>query len=176
MTNRNSIVQWFITFPQTACAKQDFLDTFPPHTMAVVAQETHVDGGLHLHLLIVLKKGLTKSKLLHLISSNWPNDYKRIDVQVVKNKSDVIDYLYKEDPTPLYVDNKERKKLTKIQQDAIDACDKRDAERYAKLLDYGRITDDDRIARWKRAEKEILEYNGNPHFWDIVEYYENMSW
>jgi len=107
--NRNPIKQWFITFPQTDTTKQLFLDSFPPYELGMVAQETHEDGGLHLHMLIVLKKALSKSKLLTYIQKRWPDDYKRINTQPTKSKADVIDYLNKEDSEVLVVSTKERK-------------------------------------------------------------------
>lgn len=101
MSNRNPIKQWFITFPQCGDIKREqFADMFPPHEEVRVCMEEHDDGNPHLHMFIKLIKGLTKSKLLKWIKEKFPNDFKRINIQPVKNVQQVNDYINKEDPVP----------------------------------------------------------------------------
>ena len=101
MTNRNPIRQWSITFPQSGeVSREQFALSFPPAVKLMCCMEEHKEGGLHLHLGIKLKKGITKSKLLRWIERKWPNDYKRIHVQATRNVDCWQDYLSKEDPDP----------------------------------------------------------------------------
>lgn len=106
--NRNKKKRWFITFPQWGeTPKQELLDThkamFAPDTIIeyVIARETHADGGIHYHMIVVLKNGINKQGLLKKYEAIYPNDYKRVDVGSVKNMRSAMEYLRKEDPTPL---------------------------------------------------------------------------
>jgi len=148
-SNRNPIKQWFITFPQTDTTRQAFLESFPPYELGMVAQESHQDGGLHLHMLIVLKKALTKSKLLQYIQRKWPDDYKRINVQITKSKSDVADYLHKEDSEVLVVDHKERKMPRWIAE-----CYAAQAKRKQDYIDQNEAT----LAKHREEHKDEYEF------------------
>ncbi len=101
MPNRNKVLNWSITFPQTEVTRKDFLESLPPLKKAICCRETHEDGGFHLHAGITLKKGLTKVQLLYYIKKKYPNDYKRIDVQGTRNNGNWEEYLLKEDPEVL---------------------------------------------------------------------------
>lgn len=104
MTNRNKCKQWFYTFPQTNEEKFNFRDNLQDiHTMKYykIVQETHKDGGKHLHAVIVLNKGLSKSQILKKIKNKYPDNYKRIDVQSIRSVKHAINYLSKEDTAPL---------------------------------------------------------------------------
>lgn len=100
--NRMAVTQWSITFPQTTVDRKTFLESFPPAKAWVCAQEEHEDGGKHLHLGLVLTKGITKVRLLKWIAIKWPNDYKRIKVEGVKVWQNWVDYCMKEDPEALF--------------------------------------------------------------------------
>ncbi len=113
--NRNPIKQWFITFPQYqryAAAKSEGMETaaenlnktnypdyFPPCTYAICCEETHEDGGLHLHMGIKLLKPISKSKMKKWIDTKFPNDSIRIHYKALKNWDHVVDYCNKEDPS-----------------------------------------------------------------------------
>ncbi len=76
--NRNPIKQWAITFPQyqqnqdlntlegesaaEILDKTNFYKIFPPSNYAICCEETHEDGGLHLHMGLKLLKGISKKK------------------------------------------------------------------------------------------------------------------
>lgn len=102
--NRNPIKQWFYTFPQTTVTKTEFRDKLDEiHTLKYykIVQETHENGGKHLHAVVVCKKPISKSKILKKIKEIYPNDNKRIDVQPVRSINDALAYLSKEDTCPL---------------------------------------------------------------------------
>lgn len=105
-SNRNPCKQWFITFPQTTIDKHAFRDVLA-HQLCTglkyykICQETHSDGGLHLHAAIVLIKPMSKSKILKKLKEIYPNDNKRIDVQSVRSIKHALAYLSKEDKEPL---------------------------------------------------------------------------
>lgn len=98
--NRNPIKQWAITFSQVrdVTDKLKFAEEFPPAVYSICCEEEHADGGLHLHMGVKLKKGISKANLLKWIKARFPDDYKRIKIQVVRNWDDWMDYLKKEDP------------------------------------------------------------------------------
>lgn len=104
MTNRNKCKQWFYTFPQTTEEKHIFRDKLQKiHSLKYykIVQETHKDGGKHLHAVIVLKNGLSKSQILKKLKNIYPDCYKRIDVQSTRSIKHAIQYLSKEDTSPL---------------------------------------------------------------------------
>lgn len=100
MSNRNACKQWSITFPQSGEVKrEEFTNSFPPYDAAICSQEEHAEEkGVHLHLGLKIKKGLTKTKMLKWIRTRWPNDFKRIDVQPTRSIDCWNDYISKEDP------------------------------------------------------------------------------
>ncbi len=102
---RNPIKNWAITFPQTSCGREDFTESFPPRDKSICCQETHKDGGFHLHLGIALKKAISKANMLKWIKKRWPEDYKRIDVQSTRSIQNWSEYMKKEDPDFYEVDN-----------------------------------------------------------------------
>lgn len=102
--NRNPMKQYFYTFPQTTVTKIEFRDALQKiHTMKYykIVQETHEDGGKHLHAVVVAKKPIAKSKILKALKEIYPKDNKRIDVQPTRSPKDSIAYLSKEDTCPL---------------------------------------------------------------------------
>ncbi|AXQ65563.1 MAG: replication-associated protein [Cressdnaviricota sp.] len=100
--NRNKVIQWEITFPQSGETPKDtFHSCFPPATYSICAKEAHADGNPHLHLGIKLKKGISKSNLLKFVEKRFPNDYKRIHVSPIKSWDQWIDYCHKEDADPV---------------------------------------------------------------------------
>ena len=99
-SNRNPMKQYFYTFPQTTVTKIEFRDALQKiHTMKYykIVQETHEDGGKHLHAVVVCKKPIRKSKILKALKELFPNNNKRIDVQPTRSPKDSIAYLSKED-------------------------------------------------------------------------------
>jgi len=114
-SNRNKIKQYFVTFPQSGLyTKTGFLDSLPPVEYAIIAQEEHENGGYHLHASIKLLKPISKSCFLKWFEKKYPMDYKRIDVQPTRVLKSAEDYIKKEDPEPLIVDNSSKvKKWTK---------------------------------------------------------------
>lgn len=102
MTNRNKLQKFFITYPQTDCTKALFRDALRPlyFTYLVIAQETHADGGKHLHAHLVLKDKMTRVQLMNHIGRSFLGDEKRIKYEATKNMSAPL-YLFKEDPDPI---------------------------------------------------------------------------
>jgi len=106
--NRNPLSSFFITFPQcgeiTRIEFTEKLFTDKDHKDKIMTvRETHSDGGYHLHLITKLSKKITKSQLLNKLEKIYPDDYKRIDVQILINWAKAIEYLKKEDMQPYLV-------------------------------------------------------------------------
>lgn len=102
--NRNKCKQYFITFPQSGkVTKKEFVDSLPPVEAGFAVTEEHEDGGMHIHALVKLRNGITKANLLKYIIKKWPDDYKRIDIQITKNLNKAQVYLQKEDPDPYVI-------------------------------------------------------------------------
>lgn len=97
---KNPVRQWEITFPQVgdATTRETFHESFPPSEYSICCCEKHADGGLHLHLGIVFKKGISKANLLDWIVCKFPGDYKRIHLSGIRAMSKWQDYCKKEDP------------------------------------------------------------------------------
>lgn len=162
MTNRNPCKQWFLTFPQTEVSKQDFLDTLQLLEVDYwnVVQEHHKDGSLHLHAILRLRsrRGNTLAQLLKFFQSKYPNDWKRIHLKPVRSIHNAIEYLSKEDCSPL------------VSGDYVDARDPAKARRQANL---------DKISLWfynnthmavlpfEEFQKFILENKSLPQKDDI---------
>jgi len=115
--NRNPIKQWFVTFPQVngVIEKEEFHKMFPPSDYSLTAKEEHENGGYHFHMILKLVKGITKSNMIKWIKAKFPEDYKRIDVQTIRNLDDAITYCNKEDPQPITTGSLE-KKIKKISE------------------------------------------------------------
>lgn len=102
MKNRNPVKQWFITFPQVGdvTTKATFGKRLPPAEYTFCCEEEHKEGGLHLHLIIKLKKGISHSNLVKWIGAKFPEDWKRIHFEPVRNLENAKAYCNKEDPSP----------------------------------------------------------------------------
>lgn len=97
--NRNPIIQWEVTFPQSGDTDRDtFYHNFPPCIYAICAKEEHKDDGHHLHLGLKLKKGISHKNLIKWLESKYPDDWKRIHVSPIKSWENWNDYCHKEDP------------------------------------------------------------------------------
>jgi len=98
MVNRNPVSQWFITFPrwQEYDDIKQFQGMSPESKWGYAVKESHEDGGIHYHLMLKLKKGMTKSKMLAYWTKMFPNDYKRIDIEPTKDFRAAHKYLQKE--------------------------------------------------------------------------------
>jgi hypothetical protein len=96
--NRNAIVQWEVTYPQSGDEdKLRFHERFPPSVYSICAKENHEVKGVHLHMGIKLKKGLSKKKMLDWLETMFPDDFQRIHVSPIKKWENWIDYCKKED-------------------------------------------------------------------------------
>lgn len=106
MPNRNKVQKYFITFPQTNVQKSEILDIllimYPTDIVYFkCSQETHEDGGKHLHFLIIFKKGVAKHNMIKFFRDTYPDDYKRIKIEVIRSVIHSVKYLDKEDKDPL---------------------------------------------------------------------------
>jgi len=103
--NRNKIKQWFITYPQWL--KQSKIDIRDSLLLSYsidyykICKETHEDGNPHFHAVIRLRESMSKSQIIKRFKDLYPNDYKRIDVKPVRSIKHSLQYLSKEDTTPL---------------------------------------------------------------------------
>lgn len=126
--HRHKVENWGVTFPksQGITTKETFAGQFPPSKYSLVCEELHEDGTPHLHAALRLTKGLTHSGLIKWLQAKFPNDWKRIKIEGIKNWDKWHDYCQKEDPNTIIkgsldIDNSIRqKKLARIRQDFID--------------------------------------------------------
>jgi len=103
MTNRNPVKQLFITFPHSTVDKVVFRDQllrFEP-SYYKIAEEKHKDGTPHLHAVVKFKNKYSKAYVLKYFKELYPEDYKRIDVCPVRSITKSVEYLSKEDLSPL---------------------------------------------------------------------------
>lgn len=106
MPNRNPMTQFFVTFPQWLSHSKDSLfeelnHDLPPSSYSTICQETHEDGNPHFHYAIKFISPITKAKMLKFFKLQYPDDYKRIDVQSLKSWPATFQYFDKEDPCRL---------------------------------------------------------------------------
>ena len=105
MTNRNKIKQWFLTYPQwineTKLVVRDKLLSSYNIDYYKICKETHEDGKPHFHAVIRMRESISKSQILSKFRTLYPNDYKRIDVKPVRSIKHSLQYLSKEDTSPL---------------------------------------------------------------------------
>lgn len=104
--NRNPIKQYFLTVPQTQLTKEQLrvllIRITPLLTYHCIAQETHADGGKHLHAAVKLLKGLTKINYLKQLQNALPEEHRNtLHLRPTRNPKAAHDYLHKEDPSPL---------------------------------------------------------------------------
>lgn len=102
MTNRNPLKQFFITFPDSKdMTRKQFLGLFPECKFAMVSQETHQDGRPHIHMSCQLVEKMTKTAMIKHIRTQLPDDWKRIQIAPTRSLKHSVDYISKEDETPL---------------------------------------------------------------------------
>lgn len=100
--NGNPVKQWEVTFPQVSeeASKETWHENFPPSTYSISCCEKHADGGIHLHMGIVFKHGISKPNLLDYIAAKYPCSSKRIHISPIRVMSQWQAYCRKEDPYP----------------------------------------------------------------------------
>lgn len=98
MVNRNPVSQFFITYPQWVEyeSPKKLLDFLPPCKWAYIVQESHDDGGIHYHVACIVKNKITLTKMILYCKATFPNDWKRIKVEIMQSISGAIDYCDKE--------------------------------------------------------------------------------
>lgn len=123
-SNRNPIKRWFATFPnscQSHATKLSFECAFPPSEFYTCCEEDHKSGKKHLHACVLLKKPLSKAKLLKYLEKTYPVDVERIHLRAVRDLDNAIDYIKKEDPEYVCIGQDPKKKayssdLLKLEQ------------------------------------------------------------
>jgi len=95
--NRNPGVQWFITFPQWVHTDIKAWKGLCPKTIwGFVAEESHENGGVHYHLGFKCAKKTTFVEMLKHWTLKFPQDYKRIKIERMKNITNAWTYCQKE--------------------------------------------------------------------------------
>lgn len=95
--NRNKISRIFVTFPQTKVLPEAFAKYWVAKcSYGLVVQESHKDGGKHLHAVLILKHGEPKMKLLKRLTELYPSCSKSIHLDAIKSLKGSMDYLDKE--------------------------------------------------------------------------------
>lgn len=103
MANRNKIVNFAFTYPQTGCGREEFIKKLPPVVSCICVQEEHQDGGKHLHASVKLRHGITFARMQKWLASKFPEEDKRIKIQTVRNQANWDLYLAKEDSDPYMI-------------------------------------------------------------------------
>lgn len=104
MTNRNPVKRIFVTWPQTATTKQELLDFLQSNfdvQYALIAQESHEDGGKHLHACILTNKAYSAPHYIKKFQKYYPDDYKRVHVKPCRSFPHANEYCTKEDLEPI---------------------------------------------------------------------------
>lgn len=104
MTNRNPVKRIFITWPQTSHTKQELLEFLTQSlnvSYLLISQETHEDGGLHLHACVLTNDEYSAGHYVKLFKNKYPSEYKRIHVKPCRSFPHSHEYLLKEDTDPL---------------------------------------------------------------------------
>lgn len=117
--HRMKVENWGVTFPKHNTNKETFADQFPPSKYSLVCEELHEDGTPHLHAALRLTKGLTHAGLIKWLKAKFPDDWKRIKIEGIKNWEHWHNYCQKEDPDTIIkgsLDNvsARQEKLTRI--------------------------------------------------------------
>lgn len=153
--NRHPIKQWFVTFPRFVnymdCTEGDMkkiCSMFPPYTWIYIVCESHSDDATehkfdaHYHLSMILKKGISKAKLLLWIKNQWPMDWKRIQVQATRSFASALDYMKKESLI-YYTEGEGGGKKKMIESKPLKITD----EQFVEYQSYG--TEKRKILLWK---------------------------
>lgn len=154
--NRHPIVQWSLTFPRWRESKEECKKNLPPYKELIIAREEHDDkeelkeeSGYHLHVGMILKKGITFSNMKKWMEEKYPEDNKRIKFEPVKNWKNWIDYCRKEDPKPLIV--KEKKPMEKWLIEAVHISG-------GRIVDGVAVWDRDREYEFEQEEVKRKHY------------------
>ncbi len=96
--NRNPRKLWFITYPQwPGTDRKTITQPYSDYDYYIVCKEKHQDTNDHYHLLIRFVNTHTKKDLIQLVKRLYPNDWKRIHINPVRNLKAAISYCKKED-------------------------------------------------------------------------------
>lgn len=96
--NRNPRKQWFITYPQWPSTDRNaIIQKYSDYDYYIVCKEKHKDLSDHYHLLIRFVETKTKKDLIEFVKRSYPNDWKRIHINSVRNLKAAIEYCKKED-------------------------------------------------------------------------------
>lgn len=107
MSKHNKVKQVLFTFPRWYKTELKTLHTFlPPFTYVRTVEELHEEAiqdsegkdqpMTHYHSVVILEHPITHAKLKAYMASNFPNDYKRINIQGIKNLKRALSYVIKE--------------------------------------------------------------------------------
>lgn len=177
MTNRNPVKQLFITFPHSNVDKVQFRDDllrFEPDYYNV-CEEKHKDGSPHLHAIVRFKNKYSKAFVLKYFKEKYPDDYKRIDIKPVRSIKNAIQYLSKEDTTPLISGEfTSNRNPTKNQHN-----------KFARDLGYTNVAD--LLSKLPQEEQDMAEFKKVIHSrwmkmidlqiipeWKLLKIYENL--
>lgn len=104
MSNRNPVRSVFMTWPQTpitAATLGSDLKSFFKLTAFEIATEKHADGNDHLHAVVQFSNKYSCTHVLKRFKHKYPEDNTRLHVRTTKSLKHSLDYIGKEDKTPL---------------------------------------------------------------------------
>lgn len=96
-TNRHPKKQWFVTYPKWDSTRQAIIADYSNYDYYIVCQEKHQDGTPHYHICIKFIKPVKKQHIIDMVKRSYPNDWKRVHIQPVRNIKACIEYCQKED-------------------------------------------------------------------------------
>lgn len=170
MVNRNPVKKWFITFSRWTYLEdiKSWEKILPPSVRGKIVMELHKElddnknrnSIIHYHVAVEFVKGWTTSKLVKYFEKKYPNDYKRVDIEIMGSWDGSTEYFKKE---PIEIHNWNRVKLSKDMQKIHDVMfsdiavaqrreyDEKSEARYNKTL----------FEIWRAEHAEFIEYLQN---------------
>lgn len=101
-TNRHPKKQWFLTYPQWPnSSREQIISDYDQYDYYIVCQEKHKDGNPHYHMIIKFVTPTTKSQILQIVQGKYPQDWKRVHIDPVRNIKAAIQYCHKEDTSAI---------------------------------------------------------------------------
>jgi len=157
--HRHKVEQWGITFPKSqGYNKANFAALFPPSTYSLVCEEQHEDGSPHLHAALKLTKGISQKTMLRWVQKKFPNDWKRIKFEAIKNWEHWHDYCKKEDPCTVIIGELHRDTKNNARQNMLSRMKHRFIDSYGENAWYEAEESNRKQEIYRQEERDNLMF------------------